>query len=72
MVLRTLMTIRQNQVEAVLARLDGDLLMKYVYRGFESPSDGRSAHLLFWHDKIFELTGSMGSIVRVLSDRKRV
>ena len=44
-VLRTLMSIRQNQVEPVLARLDGDqldLLMKYVYRGFESPSDGSS------------------------------
>ena len=45
LVLRTLMSIRQNQVEPVLARLDGDqldLLMKYVYRGFESPSDGSS------------------------------
>jgi actin related protein 2/3 complex subunit 5 len=48
-----------------------DLLMKYIYRGFESPSDGSSGHLLLWHEKVFE-KGGLGSIVRVLTDKKKV
>jgi len=51
--------------------LQRDLLMKYIYRGFELPSEGSSPHLLFWHEKIFETSG-VGSIIRVLTDRKRV
>ena len=51
--------------------LQKDLLMKYIYRGFESPSEGSSAQLLFWHEKVFETAG-VGSIVRVMTDRKKV
>ncbi len=68
------MGIKQNQVEAVVKQLDTDqrdLLMKYIYRGFEFPCEGSSAHLLFWHEKVFEEAG-VGSIVRVLTDRKKV
>lgn len=45
--------------------------MKYIYRGFEQPSDGSSGHLLTWHEKVFA-KGGVGSIVRVLTDKKRV
>jgi actin related protein 2/3 complex subunit 5 len=62
------------QVESVVKQLDNDqrdLLMKYIYRGFETPSDNSSAHLLLWHEKVFEEAG-VGSVVRVMTDRKRV
>ena len=48
-----------------------DVLMKYIYRGFEQPSEGSSATLLLWHEKVFSAAG-VGCIVRVLTDRKRV
>ncbi len=42
-------------MSAVVKQLDSDqkdVLMKYVYRGFEIPSEGSSAHLLLWHEKV--------------------
>merc|ERR1712241_1108353 len=63
LVFRVLTSVKQNQVE--------DLLMKYIYRGFENPSDNSSAQLLFWHEKVFD-EADVGAIVRVLTDRKRV
>ena len=74
MVIKVLLATKQNQVDSVVKTLDSDqkdLLMKYIYRGFEAPSEGSSAQLLFWHEKVFETAG-LGSIVRVLSDRKKV
>ena len=44
--------------------------MKYIYRGFEIPSEGSSGNLLTWHEKVFA-RGGVGSIVRVLSDTNR-
>ena len=72
--MKVLLSTKQNQVESVVKTLDNDqkdLLMKYIYRGFESPTEGSSAQLLFWHEKVFETAG-VGSIVRVMTDRKRV
>lgn len=73
-VLKVLMSFKANEIEAGLKGLDQnrqDTLMKYIYRGFESPSEGSSAQLLVWHEKLFAVTG-LGSVVRVLTDRKRV
>jgi len=73
-VLKVLMSFKATEIEAGLKGLDQtrqDTLMKYIYRGFESPSEGSSAQLLVWHEKLFAVTG-LGSVVRVLTDRKRV
>ncbi|XP_026328685.1 actin-related protein 2/3 complex subunit 5 [Hyposmocoma kahamanoa] len=72
--LRVLLAIKSAQIEDVIGNLsrdDIDVLMKYIYRGFENPSEGSSGHLLLWHEKAYNIGGS-GSIVRVLSDRMKV
>lgn len=71
--LKVLLSIKSNQIEDAVGKLDRelvDVLMKYVYRGFEIPSEGSSGHLLLWHEKAYNV-GGVGSIVRVLSDSKR-
>jgi len=73
-VVRILMSFKSAEVEKAVKSLDAkqvDMLMKYIYRGFETPSDNSSAVLLTWHEKTFA-AGGLGSIVRVLTDRKRV
>ncbi|KYN34273.1 Actin-related protein 2/3 complex subunit 5 [Trachymyrmex septentrionalis] len=70
---KVLLSIKSNQVDDCLAQLDRDLidvLMKYIYRGFEIPTEGSSSHLLLWHEKVFNVSG-VGCIVRVFSDSKR-
>lgn len=74
LVLRVILSIKTSDIEKTIAQLDRDqidMLMKYVYKGFENPSEGRSAHLLAWHEKVYS-AGGIGSIVRVLTDRERV
>lgn len=54
-VLRVLTSFKSADVERAVKSLDSkniDTLMKYIYRGFESPSDGSSAVLLTWHEKV--------------------
>ncbi|XP_046403492.1 actin-related protein 2/3 complex subunit 5-A [Ischnura elegans] len=72
--LKVLLSIKSSQIEEAVNSLDRDhvdILMKYVYRGFEFPSEGSSGHLLLWHEKAYAV-GGVGSIVRVLTDSKRV
>lgn len=72
--LKVLMAIKASQMDEIISTLNTDLLdvlMKYVYKGFEIPSEGSSGHLLVWHEKVFAVAG-VGSIVRVLTDAKRV
>ncbi|XP_026469042.1 actin-related protein 2/3 complex subunit 5-like [Ctenocephalides felis] len=71
--LRVLLSIKSSQIEEAVSALDIaliDILMKYVYRGFEIPSEGSSGHLLQWHERAYAI-GGVGSIIRVLSDTKR-
>ncbi|XP_014203466.1 actin-related protein 2/3 complex subunit 5 isoform X2 [Copidosoma floridanum] len=70
---KVLLSIKTNQMEDCIAQLDQNLmdtLMKYIYRGFELPSEGSSGHLLVWHEKLYNISG-VGSIVRVFADSKR-
>jgi len=74
LMMTVLMSIRSSEIDKAIETLEPelvDILMKYIYKGFENPSEGSSAHLLIWHDKVFAL-GGVGSIVRVLTDKKRV
>ncbi|XP_008209509.1 actin-related protein 2/3 complex subunit 5-C [Nasonia vitripennis] len=70
---KVLLSIKTNQMDDCIAQLDRDLmdvLMKYIYRGFEIPNEGSSGHLLVWHEKVYNVSG-VGSIVRVFADSKR-
>ncbi|BFF94810.1 actin-related protein 2/3 complex subunit 5-B [Drosophila madeirensis] len=72
--LRVLLSIKSTQIDQAIDTVDQndliDVLMKYIYRGFEIPSEGSSGHLLQWHEKAFA-KGGVGCIVRVLSDTNR-
>ncbi|EDW12786.1 hypothetical protein AWZ03_007504 [Drosophila navojoa] len=72
--LRVLLSIKSTQIDQAIDSVEQndliDVLMKYIYRGFETPSEGSSGHLLQWHEKAFA-KGGVGCIVRVLSDTNR-
>ncbi|KAK7173184.1 hypothetical protein R3I93_003107 [Phoxinus phoxinus] len=73
-VLKVLTSFRGSDIEPAVKSLDKngvDLLMKYIYKGFERPVENSSAILLQWHEKAFAI-GGLGSIVRVLTARKTV
>eukprot|EP00035_Acanthoeca_spectabilis_P020192 m.431588 g.431588 ORF g.431588 m.431588 type:complete len:154 (+) comp17323_c0_seq1:284-745(+) len=66
--------IKNAEIKSTVATLspeEKDVLMKYVYRGMAAAEDGLSASLLLWHGAIVAESG-LGSIVRVLADRKTV
>ncbi|KAG1969385.1 actin-related protein 2/3 complex subunit 5-like protein [Pimephales promelas] len=74
LVLKVLSSFKASDIEKAVQSLDKtgvDLLMKYIYKGFEKPSDNSSAILLQWHEKALS-AGGVGSIVRVLTARKTV
>ena len=53
--MKVLISFKANDIEKAVQSLDKngvDLLMKYIYKGFESPSDNSSAVLLQWHEKV--------------------
>jgi actin related protein 2/3 complex, subunit 5 len=55
LVLKVLLSFKSSDIESAVRTLDQpklDTLMKYIYRGFEYPSEGSSALLLLWHEKV--------------------
>ncbi|CDS38045.1 Actin protein 2:3 complex subunit 5 [Echinococcus multilocularis] len=74
LILRAMSSIRSNQVDAFVNRLNQeqlDMLMKYIYRGFQKPVDITYPALLVWHEKALA-KGKISSICRVLTDRQVV
>lgn len=68
-----LLSFKTSQIDEAVQALDAhlvDVLMKYIYRGFEIPSEGSSGNLLVWHEKVYNV-GGVGCIIRVLADSKR-
>ncbi|KAM5145850.1 actin-related protein 2/3 complex subunit 5-like protein isoform 2-T2 [Mantella aurantiaca] len=57
-VLKVLTSFKSNEIEPAVKTLDRngiDLLMKYIYKGFEKPTENSSAILLQWHEKNLNL-----------------
>lgn len=53
--LKVLSAFKSSDIEKGVQSLDKngvDLLMKYIYKGFEKPSENSSAVLLQWHEKV--------------------
>lgn len=53
--LKVLSAFKSSDIEKGVQSLDKngvDLLMKYIYKGFERPSENSSAVLLQWHEKV--------------------
>jgi actin related protein 2/3 complex subunit 5 len=74
LVMRVLTAFKTTEIDDAVKALSPDqidILMKYIYRGFTEPSEKSSALLLQWHEKAL-VVGGLGSIVRVLTDRKTV
>lgn len=73
-VMEAILAVKSNDISSVLSNLSNDqldILMKYIYKGLSIPESFNSASLLSWHEKTLELAG-LGSIVRVMTDRKTV
>ena len=72
-VMSVLNAIRAGDIDEAIKKLstsEVDVLMKYLYKGF-SCSPNKAASLLIWHEKALA-RGGLGSIVRVMVDRRGV
>ncbi|KAJ2717107.1 arp2/3 complex subunit [Coemansia spiralis] len=69
-----MMATRAQDIASVVGGLsedDRDVLLKYVYHGLARPAAFNCGVLLGWHERVVE-AGGLGSIVRMLSDRRTV
>lgn len=58
--LKVLTSFKSSEIEQAVNSLDRngiDLLMKYIYKGFEKPTENSSAILLQWHEKVSACSG---------------
>ncbi|XP_058585184.1 actin-related protein 2/3 complex subunit 5-like protein, partial [Neofelis nebulosa] len=65
MVLKVLTDFKSRAIEQAVHSLDKngiDLPMKYIYKGFEKPTENSSAVLPQWHEKALAV-GGLGSIM---------
>lgn len=65
-VLKVLTNFKSSEIEQAVQSLDRngiDLLMKYIYKGFEKPTENSSAVLLQWHEKVCECTAHTGGLL---------
>jgi len=71
---KVLTTLADSEIPAIIESLDlesCDALMKYLYKFMERPKTSNCGLMLKIHAALSEKAG-MGSIVRVLTDRKQV
>lgn len=57
--MRVLTSFKGSEIEQAVNSLDRngiDLLMKYIYKGFEKPTENSSAILLQWHEKVCDFS----------------
>ena len=55
LILRGMSQMRSSQIDSFVGGLNQtqlDMLMKYIYRGFQKPVDITNASLLLWHEKV--------------------
>lgn len=74
MVMDVLMAVKLADMPLIVKSLTDeqiDILMKYLYKGMVFPQHFNAGVLLNWHAHVLE-KGGVGSIVRVLSDRRCV
>lgn len=71
-ILEVLVAFKSSEIPNGLSVLDStqiELLLKYVYKGFEVSSN--SSSLLLWHEKLL-LESGVGGILKVITDMKTV
>ncbi|KAJ2844346.1 arp2/3 complex subunit [Coemansia brasiliensis] len=69
-----LMATRTQDIASVVSNISEDardVLLKYIYHGLARPAEFNCGVLLSWHERVTE-SGGLGSIVRVMSDRRTV
>lgn len=72
-VMSVLKAFRTTDIDSAISSLsppEVDVLMKYLYKGFSCNPD-KAASLLLWHEQAVK-KGGLGSIVRVMVDRRGV
>ncbi|CAJ0562839.1 unnamed protein product, partial [Mesorhabditis spiculigera] len=75
LVVKVLQTFKNSEIEPAIKALsadEGDILMKYIYKGMELNQDTAVAtSLLLWHSLVINHFG-LGTIMRVFSERQRL
>ncbi|VDD74586.1 unnamed protein product [Mesocestoides corti] len=74
LILRGMSQLKSTQIDSFVGGLNQDqldMLMKYIYRGFQNPTDITHASLLLWHEKVYAKS-KISSICRVLTDGRIV